>query len=276
MRWFRAGSARRAEAAPPPPVLFIHVMKTGGTTITRNLRETYELDQIYPYSALDLRYADGELDINHHLSLPYLLSLPPERRRTIRVYIGHFPYVVRELLGFDVRAATILRDPVERTISFLRQIKRKQPWEEEAEGRRPLAARTIEEIYENPFVFDPLIHNHQTKIFSMTPADDPQTYMDVIDVDHTRLELAKANLAEVDVLGVIERFDDFLDEVEASFGWTIVRGARKNATPETDLAPIAPSLRRRIAEDNAIDMELYEHARELVELRRGSGVPEHR
>ena len=58
--------------APEPPVLFIHVMKTGGTTISRNLRETYPLEQIYPSAAHDLEYAaDGELDLEHHVSVPY-------------------------------------------------------------------------------------------------------------------------------------------------------------------------------------------------------------
>jgi hypothetical protein len=248
-------------------VLFVHVMKTGGTTVMRNLRQTFALDEIYPYRELDIRYDEGQLDIKHHLSVPYLLALPEERRRRTRVITGHFPFVVHELLGGDLLTATILRDPVERTISLLRQFKRNQPWED-ATGLRPRAARTLEELYEQPLVFDPLIHNHQTKIFSMTRDDDPQTYMDVIDVDRARLELAKANLATIDVVGLTEGYNDFLDDVEARFGWQIVRGAKKNATPASDIQPVDPELRRRIAVDNAIDMELYEYAKELVQLRR--------
>lgn len=258
------------EAAPTAPILFVHVMKTGGTTVMRNLRETYSLDEIYPYRALDIRYDEGRLEIERHLSLPYLLSLSEERRRRIKVYTGHFPYVVRELLGGPLVAATILRDPVERTLSLLRQFRRKAPWMGEPGLRSPLTELTLEEVYEQPLVFEPLVHNHMTKIFSMTVDDDPQTYMDVIDVDEHRLERAKANLGEVEVLGLIERYDEFLDEVEARFGWQIVRGARKNATPASEIGPVDPALRRRIAEDNALDMELYEHARELLGLRRAA------
>lgn len=268
MRWFRRASAQANDAPTPPPVLFVHVMKTGGTTIVRNLRETYPLEVVFPYSALDLVYReDGELDLEHHLSVPYLLGLSPERRETIRVYIGHFPYVVRELLGFEVRAATMLRDPVERTISLLRQLQRPQRWEDDA-VERPLAMRRLEEVYEHPLVFEPLVHDHQTKIFSMMPADDPQRYTDLIEVDGARLERAKASLEEIEVVGITERFDELLDELESRFGWTIVRGARKNATPERDLTPVAASLRRRIAADNAIDTELYEYAKDLVAMRR--------
>jgi hypothetical protein len=244
-------------------------MKTGGTTITRNLRETFALEQIYPSAAHDLAYAeDGELDLEHHVSVPYLRALPAERREVIRVYIGHFPYVVRELLGFEVLAATLLRDPVERTISLLRQLKRTQPWEA-AGDRRPLAELPLEAVYEHPQVFAPLIHDHQTKIFSMTPADDPQAFTDPIEVDRARLERAKANLAEVEVLGTMERFDEFVAETHARFGWQVVRGARKNVTPDADRTPVDPALRRRIAADNALDLELYAHAQGLVEARSG-------
>jgi hypothetical protein len=268
MRWFGRGSPTSGALSSEPPILVIHVMKTGGTTIARNLRETYQLDEIYPCSAEDLRYVDGQLDLDHHLSVPYLLSLPPERRKVIRVYIGHFPYVLRHMLGFETRAATLLRDPVERTISLLRQITRTQPWEDEPGERRPLATRSLEEVYEHPFVFEPLVHNHQTKVFSMTPADDPQTYKDVVEIDGARLAGAKANLAEIEVLGLQERFDDFLDDAEASFGWAIVRGARKNVTPEEGALPVDPALRRRIETDNALDLDLYEHAVQLVAERR--------
>jgi hypothetical protein len=47
-----------------------------------------------------------------------------------------------------------------------------------------------------------------------------------------------------------------------------VQGARKNATPDADIEPVDPGLRRRIAADNAIDIEFYEYAKELVASRR--------
>lgn len=266
MRWFQP-------SAHGPPVLFVHIMKTGGTTVVRNLRETYPLDQIYPSGALDLQHdAGGDLDLAHHLSIPYVLGLPPERRRSIRVYIGHFPYVLRELLGIEMRAATVLRDPVERTVSLLHQLKRAQPWEADS-GRRPVADRSLEGLYEDPAVFGPLILDHQTKVLSMTPADNPRTYTDVIDVDGSRLARAKASLAEMDVVGTTESFPAFLADTEAHFGWKVVRGARKNATPQEDREVVTAAFRRRIAKDNAIDVELHRHAQELVELRRGLRAP---
>lgn len=256
-------------APTEPPIFFIHVMKTGGTTIFRNLRSNYPLDELYPYRKLDIQVDGEKVNVRHHLSVPYLLGLPPERHRHIRVYTGHFPLAVTEMLGGRFRTATLLRDPVERTISLLRQFRRKAPW---LDPEQPmLASHTIEEVYVQPIVFEPLIHNHQTKIFSMLPSDHPQSYMDVLDIDDARLALAKQNLAKIDVLGVTERFDDFLAQLSVRFGWDIEPDARANATPSEDLQPVSDDLRRQIAQDNALDMELYRYATELVALRSGGG-----
>lgn len=260
-----------AAAAPDPsapPVFFVHLMKTAGTTLFRNLRLTYPLDQLYPFRDLDVK-RDGKLGIGNH-SVSYLLGLTPERHRSIRVYTGHFPFVTTELLGRPVTTVTILRDPVQRTLSLLRQFRRGTPWL--APEDRPTFPLPLEEIYEHPLVFETLVLNHQTKIFSMAAADAPESHMDIIDVDHARLAVAKENLTSVDVLGLTEQFDDLLDDVSTKLGWHVDRGARRNATPAAELDAVSPALLRRIASDNAIDLELYAYAKELHARRRAIGA----
>ena len=95
---------------------FIHLMRTGGTTFEQQLRKSFPRAEVYPNPDLD--FPDG--DIMHHLDVPYLLGLPPERLDAIRLFYGHFPYVVTEMLGGGFVTLTVLRDPVERTISLLR------------------------------------------------------------------------------------------------------------------------------------------------------------
>lgn len=261
-----------ADERRPPPVLFVHVMKTGGTTLFRHLREHYAPEEIYPSRQLDIQTEAGSrVDPSVHLlhlSMPYLAALPDERRRRIRAYVGHFPYVAREILGGGLVTVTILRDPVERALSLLRQRKRGVPWAQDRSRSSRSESATLEEIYARPFVYEMLIHNHQTKVFSMQRSDQPETYMDVIDVDGARLALAKANLANVDVLGVTEQYDHFLEDVEHRFGWQVKRQARSNVTPVHHRYPVSDALRRQIAADNAIDIELYEYAKDLVAMRR--------
>jgi len=100
---------------------FVHVMKTAGGTLRRHIFENFERSQVYPY---------GEFDPDLYLAnfeIGYLTSLPGDRLEQIRVFTGHFPFVAVELLGLRLTTLTILRDPVERTISYLRANQRLIP-----------------------------------------------------------------------------------------------------------------------------------------------------
>jgi hypothetical protein len=230
---------------------FIHVMKTAGATLRWHIRSNYKRFQVYPFKQVDLDVQDA------NYSIEYLTSLDKGRRRRIRVFTGHFPFVAVELLGLDVTTLTILRDPVERTLSYLRHCKRYH------EPHRELA---LEEIYEDQFFFPLFIHNHQAKLFSLTPGDHPKSYMDVLDVDARRLEIAKANIERVDALGMQDDFDWFLADLERRFGWQPANVKDVHVIRGSD---VSASFRRRIAEDNAADVEFYEYARSLYERRRG-------
>ena len=275
-----ARRASKPDATPPaatdvpqPRYFFIHVMKTGGRTLQRHFRGNFELDEIYPYGKLDIRYDGDQVDIRHHLRVVPAATCPQKRVRRIRVYSGHFPYVASELLGGDFTRLTVLRDPVERTISLLRQFRRKDPWADpEPPAQRPMEGLTLEQVYENPFVFEPLVHNHQTKIFSMT-ADDPlDTYMDVIHVDDKRLAARQGEPRQ----GRLHRSHRALRRLP--------RRARRRK-PVGRSCAICGRTRRRPRRwgrsvircgggsraDNAIDIEFYDYAKELVASRRVTG-----
>jgi hypothetical protein len=229
---------------------FVHLMRTGGMTFLHHLRQNFAADEVYPDRDRD--FPDG--DLLEHLQLSHLLALPPERRERIRVYAGHLPYVSIEMLEVHPVTFTLLRDPVERTISLLRLLQ-----------QRRLRERTLEEIYDDPELFARVIHNHQTKMFSMTVEDEPESFRDIVAVDDARLALALANLERVDVVGLSERFDDFLDETHDRFDWQFQKTVRTNAAG--NVAEVSTALRLRIAADNAYDLAFYETARDLVERR---------
>jgi hypothetical protein len=229
---------------------FIHVMKTGGGTFVQHIRANFDRSEVYPFAELD---PEDELP---RFNIPYLTALAPERLAKIRLFMGHFPFVAVQLLGMEVQTITILRDPVERTISYLKHCQRYH------DQHRALS---LEEIYADPLYYPMLIRDHQAKLFSMTPDDQPDSYHDVIDVDDRRLEIAKSNLEQVDVLGLQERFEDFLAEIAHRFGWRFPQVSNRHVGGESD---VSSAFRRRIAEDNAADLEFYEHARRLWERRR--------
>jgi len=258
-------------ASDGPPFFFLHVMKTGGTAFVLNVLQNFGPGEVYP-SDLDKRQPD---DLVPYVSISRLLETSAERRRAIRLYTGHFPYVVCELMGVEFRTLTVLRDPVERTLSVLKHFKRHF----ERYEPLPLAA-----LYDDPFLFENYVHNHQTKLFSITAQDRTETFVSTlthaenrarhlggadpttttIAVDAARLSVAKTNLARVDVVGVNERYPEFVASLRARFGWWpagVDADVRVNVAD--DVTDADTSLRRRIAQDNAFDVELYELAKDL-------------
>jgi hypothetical protein len=257
--------------AGKPVFFFVHVMKTGGTSFVRHLRDNFEPDE------LEVQGIAGETgkgrairpgDTVVYDSLSRLRDLPPERRRRIRAYAGHYPYCATELVDVDV-TMTILREPVARSVSMLRQLQRRDP---------PDQARPLEEIYDTAPGRWQRVQNYQSRQFALTfddiraSAELVEAYVpgggaDALDrpahvyleVDDARLARAKENLARVHVLGLQERYDEFLDQLATRHGWHIPRRYRLQVATNAD-TDVPPSLRRKIVDDNAADIELYRWA----------------
>lgn len=235
---------------------FLHVMKTAGWTLRRQIGANFEPAAVYPCKDLDPDVFRANFE------LARLTSLPESRRAQIRVFSGHFPLMATDLVGGQLTTITILRDPVERTLSLLRQRRAIHKAEE------PLS---LEEIYEDPFLFSALIHDHQAKLFALTQEDRPDSYMHELEIDASRLQAAKRNLEQVDVVGTQDRFEELWSELERRFGWrrAPLRDWNVRSGPP---GHVPASFRKRIAEDNRRDMEFFEHARALCAERRATAV----
>ena len=262
-----------------PRFFFVHVMKTGGTSFVFQMTTNFAPTEVYPNEALDRR---APTDVEAYASVDDLERLSPERRAEIRVYTGHLPFVARELIGPDVVTLTLLRDPVDRTISVLKHFKR-------------LYARyrdlPLDAIYDDDIVYPHFVQDFQTRVFALERADHPRAFAGAADyrslraaleaspgshsvlappisIDAARLARAKQNLDDVDVVGVNEAFGAFVAELRQRFGWWddgAEYDARANVSSELWVATEA--LRARIAHESAHDRALYEHARELIAAR---------
>jgi hypothetical protein len=234
------------------PLFFIHVMKTGGWTFATQMYDNLP-GAVFPDPDLDPQASTDVL-------VDRLRRIPDERRQELRAYVGHFPYVATDVVPDDVYRITILRNPVDRTLSRLRHAAERNP---------QFADLTLEQIYDNVFQFRWFLHNHQAKIFSLTTGDAPPdklSYQTYIDVDAERLERAKANLANVDLLGLTERFDEVLEEAGRRFGWTVDLDQRLTRTTD-DGDPPPDHFVERIRQDNAADLEFYDYAVDLYNQR---------
>lgn len=242
-RWAEVGGD------PVERFFFVHLQKTGGTTLVHRLPRRFRPNEIYPDSS------DGAIE-TAVISVDHLLARWRIRGREIRIVTGHFPLCITELLGAPCATMTVLREPVERTLSYLRHHRAATPTD---------AAKSLEEIYEDPFRFDGLIHNHMVKMLSLTVETMRQGALTHVDLGPADLRRAEENLEGVDVVGLQEHFEGFWDDLRLRFGWQLGEPARSN---ETVHVPVSRAFRARIAKDNELDAELYRYATDLWIRRR--------
>ncbi len=229
-----AGSLRDDD----PPVLFIHIAKTAGGTLRQLAARSVGRAASYPDRSVDPEgsYRNSER----------LVDLPAERLRSLRLISGHFPFSVAGLLPIETRTVTVLREPVDRSISYLKRYKEINDIEED-----------LEEIYDrDPVLVARFMRNHQTKVFSLEPAETIGPFYRIVDTDRAALTRAKQNLDQVEVVGFQHDFDRLVALVRDRFGWDATAEdyhvSREHA--------VSASLREKLAAANELDIEFYEYA----------------
>lgn len=241
--------------APTPRIFVAHMQKTAGTTLRDRLRATFDEHQIYPNAS------DGDDPRVSVISVSHLQKQWAIRGHEIRLLTGHFPVRTIELLDSPDPwvTVTIFRDPVERVLSFLRhQAARRQ--------RGATEDTPIEEIYADEFRFEAMIKNHMTRTMSLAPEEwgPGDGVLASVAYDDERLELAKRAVAGLSLFGLQHRLDEFCDELGTRYDLTVGPPRRSNTTESYE---VPQSFRDRIAEDNALDVALYEYACDLYEQR---------
>ena len=94
--------------------------------------------------------------------------------------------------------------------------------------------------------------------------------------DRPLLELAKENLANhFALVGVVEHFDEVLLLLQRRFGWRSIFYSRHNvAAPTAQDIPADPATQAFVRQHNWLDVELYEHARQLCQQQIAAAGPE--
>jgi hypothetical protein len=218
---------------------FLHLQKTGGTALWRRLKQQFDPASMYP-GPDDGRPPESTISVDH------LLERWKARSGEIRIVTGHFPLCTTTLLGGTFTTLTLLRDPIERTLSYLRHHR-------ETDGDE----RSLEEIYADPVRFE-LLRNHMVKMLSLRVEEMSEGALTHVDFTPERLDRAKVALQGVDVVGFQEDFETFCAELTDRFGWDLGPPVFMNRTTPVE---VADEFRARIAADNADDIALYEFAR---------------
>lgn len=242
---------------PAGRTLFLHVPKTGGTTLREVLVRALPVDEVVadlpdPHTtevqrAITRRYLHGETDDRPDAGNAPILRRWAEADVDLgraRVYTAHLWYGMHEHFPEPCDYVTVLRDPVDRVRSLYRH------------------RVSVQGIDQSPVDWiasgrEPQLDNHQTRVLAGAPADryaGPCTAGMLDDAKDHLLDRFAA-------VGVTERFDDSVIAILAALGRALVAVPTRNrSSAGTELGPFTPDLLRRIADANRFDQDLHRFA----------------
>lgn len=256
-----------AALAAARPLVFLHTMKTAGSSLKVVLASWWD-----PRICL----LDAFLD--------ELVLLPPQVLATAGFVTGHLPFEALRLFPARPRSVTVLRDPVERTVSHYLHVR-----------RSPEVAATNPDFSLAEFLAAPqfaaatgnyqaryLAHeiglttawrewSPEARFAALGPPYPPGTPLPLQSLfDATPLpfgddELARValtHLGEVDHVGTVDDLEALVNELAAALHRPAAAVPRDNVRPRSDRrADLPAALLRRIDQATQIDRLLYEEAR---------------
>ncbi len=245
-------------SAQPPILVHLHIPKNAGTTLSRMLKLRTLLHP--PTNIFHRAAVLGQYQHPTETRLPAIAAMSDRDQRRVRFYEEHCGYGVHEHLPRACTYLTMLRDPIDRTLSvydFLRQ-----------EGRIA-ADQPLEAFLDKPTIRRVWwIDNAQVRYL----AGEQGNIIDapVGECPPTLLDTAKRRLEhDIAWFGLLERFDESLFLLCRTLGWPHAVAVRSNVTKarSSTRSTVAPELLERIAAMNALDLELDTFARDLFQQR---------
>jgi translation elongation factor EF-G len=228
-------------------IIFLHIPKTGGTTLFGVSNNQYSKSQIYNAGI-----------IREDKDFEKFKILSPQKQEKIAFIRGHMYYGFHRYIEQPSTYIVLLRNPVDRVISHYYHALR--------DTDHYLHQQVIEKnLSLEDYTLRPISHemdNGQTRSIAGVGSRPP-----IGGITPEIFQTAKDNLSiNFSIVGVLDHFDEFLIMLRKEFGWKYPvyykRRVAKNKQQSQAKNPATQELKKAIAEVNKYDMELYLTAKE--------------
>ena len=229
------------------PLFFMHIPKTAGITFRTILETHFDANQICP-----AYYGDE------------LIKIPPDVLAQFRLFRGHISLgEMNDAMPIkNIHCITMLRDPVEYSISHFEHLKR------DKSGVAP------KKLYERvrSMAFEDFIRSVDHDIYAHHLFKNLQTRYLLTDqnfryesIDNRGLQMAKEELSHFAFFGLLEEFKKSIQLICYTFGWhPSVPFYTLNAAPHRPHSQqLSSGALKAIKTNMAYDIELYQFAKTL-------------
>lgn len=223
---------------------FLHIPKTAGTTFTSILKRQYFGNKCFSFT----------YDINSDTRRYEALS--DIERASITLFTGHAPIMTGIKDADNATTITFLRDPVSRVKSFCQHV---------SEGKSPYL---INDFPPSTFNLDDFLDsgkgelsNLQAKTLINTRSCETPLFDSLLPAE-ARDAALDCLFNKISYFGLQEYFNESLIIFSSALNWKMPFYAYKNKKENSKLIQFKPRHLQKIAALNAIDIEIYNHARE--------------
>ena len=232
----------KAVGGPESSIVFLHIPKAAGSTLHHIFDKAYRKDEVFTIDGME-----------PFESMDRFKKLPVENRSKIRLLKGHLPFGLHSFLPSFHSYITLLRDPVERVVSYYYYVLRNK--DHYLHDRVKGTGMTMGDFVHSRITTE--INDFQVRMISGALND-----YGFGKCPDELLPLALDNLDKYfSVVGLVEYFDETLLLMRETLDWkflpiykkkNVTRGRKASKDLDSDIVD-------HIKELNQLDCKLYDH-----------------